>query len=233
MDWLHFRDPVSTWTHLIWMILAFPATMLLWQRSRGDRPKQLSLLVFGLGAIACFGASALYHAVNLPYEQLKWFIAGDYIGIHLLIAASTTGIGYTLLPQRTRCILLSAIWAVTALAIVARLTLDNLPRWLNPVIYLVLGWGLASAHPGLVRAVSARPVRIVWLGGLLYTIGALFYLTRWPVIWPDVFGSHELLHLFVMGGSLAHFWFMLKYVVPFDRARLEAQNLRIVAVAGN
>lgn len=230
---LHPRDPISTWTHFLWMVLAFPATWLLWQRSWGDRPKQISLLIFGLGAIACFGASALYHAVPVLPGYHEWFIAGDYVGIHLLIAASCTGIAFTLLPGRSKWIMLSAIWAITVVAIGVRLTFDNLPRWLNPVIYLALGWALSSAHPGLVRAVSSGPVRWVWLGGLLYTLGAMCYLTRWPPLWPGVFGAHELLHIFVMGGSLAHFYFMLKYVTPYDRSRPRTGNPQTVEFAGN
>jgi hemolysin III len=246
MEWLHFRHPVSAWTHLIWMFLAIPATYLLWQRSRGDRAKQVSLLIFGLGAIACFGASAVYHAVQVPAaagqplrwfevsrSQLEWFITGDYIGIHLLIAATCTGVAFSLLPGRWKWTMLSTIWAITVAAIIARLSFDNLPRWLNPVVYLVLGWALAASHPSLVRAVSSGPVRWVWLGGFLYTLGAMCYLTRWPVLWDGVFGAHELLHIFVMAGSLAHFWFILKYVIPFDRSQLRAGNRQTVRFAGN
>lgn len=243
MEWLHFRHPVSAWTHLIWMFLAIPATCFLWHRSRGDRAKQISLLIFGLGAIACFGASAVYHAVQVRPEphrwfevsqsQLKWFITGDYIGIHLLIASTCTGIAFSLLPGRWKWTMLSTIWAITVVAIIARLAFEDLPRWLNPVVYLVLGWALAASHPSLVRAVSSGPVRWVWLGGLLYTLGAMCYLTRWPVLWDGVFGAHELLHIFVMAGSLAHFWFILKYVVPFDRSQLQAGNRQTVQFAGN
>src|ERR1700761_5331380 len=85
MNWLDFRNPVSAWTHLLWMILSIPATWLLWQRCRGNRLRRLSLLIFGASMFCCFLASTLYHAVRLPPEQVEEFARFDYIGIFLLI----------------------------------------------------------------------------------------------------------------------------------------------------
>jgi hemolysin III len=217
IHWLHFRDPTNAWTHLVWTLLAIPGTMLLCQRARGDRPKQLSLLVFGLGMIACFGFSTLYHALPLPIDQLELFLTLDHAGIYLLIAASGTGIGFTLLRGRTRWAILGGVWLAAVVGILGRVFLVEPPRFFNTAIYLAMGWGLASSHPGLVKAVGGRPVCLVWLGGLFYTIGAAFFIARWPVGWPGLFGYHELLHIFDMLGSGTHYWFVLKYVVPFVR----------------
>jgi hemolysin III len=213
----HFREPTAAWTHLIWMVLAIPATVFLWHQSRGDRPKQWSLLVFGLGAIACFGSSAVYHAVNVPPDELRPFVMADHVGIYLLIAASCTGMAFSLLQRRWRNTILICVWLAAGAGIAGRLALESMPRLLNPMIYLVMGWALASCHPQLVRAVGERPVRLVWLGGLFYTLGAGFFIARWPVGWPGYFGSHELLHICDMAGNLIHFLFIWWYVVPFDR----------------
>jgi hemolysin III len=104
-----------------------------------------------------------------------------------------------------------------AVGITCRLFVHETSRWVNPCIYLAIGWGMATSYPTLVRAVGQRPVRLIWIGGLLYTIGATFFIIGWPVGWPGIFGAHELLHLFVMGGSLAHYCFIWKYVVPYRR----------------
>jgi channel protein (hemolysin III family) len=66
VSWLHFREPVSSWTHFAGVLLALPATLLLWRAGRGDRLKQLSFLVFGLGLSTCYAGSTLYHGVRLP-----------------------------------------------------------------------------------------------------------------------------------------------------------------------
>ncbi|OAI54697.1 hypothetical protein AYO44_14465 [Planctomycetaceae bacterium SCGC AG-212-F19] len=213
----HFRDPTNAWTHLVWMVLAIPATILLWRRSRGDRPKQISLLVFGLGTIACFGSSGVYHAVHGSEERLRFFVSFDHMGIYVLIAASCTGIAFSLLERRWRNTVLLGVWLAASAGIACRLLPAEIPQWLNPILYLVMGWALASCHPQLVRAVGARPVRLVWLGGLFYTLGAGFFIARWPVGWPGYFGAHELLHICDMAGNLVHFLFIWWYVVPFDR----------------
>ena len=57
----------------------------------------------------------------------------------------------------------------------------------------------------------------VVLGGVLYSAGAVLNLLERPSLWPGVFGTHDLFHLFVIGGSLAHYWFILKVVVPYER----------------
>ena len=109
MDWLHFREPVSAWTHGIWFILAFPACLLLWTAGRGDRIKQISLLVFGLSLIICFGGSVLYHALRLPPQIMEgWFAKADSIGIYLLIAGSITPVAVVVLQGAWRTITLAS-----------------------------------------------------------------------------------------------------------------------------
>jgi hypothetical protein len=65
--------------------------------------------------------------------------------------------------------------------------------------------------------VSRRALLPIAVGGLAYSVGAVLNLLRWPALWAGVFGTHELFHLFVLAGSLAHYWFMLKVIVPFVR----------------
>ena len=111
MDWLHFREPVSAWTHGIWFMLAFPASLILWKAGRGDRIKQISLLVFGLSLIICFGGSLLYHALRLrPQIMEGWFAKADSIGIYLLIAGSITPVAMVVLQGAWRTITLASIW---------------------------------------------------------------------------------------------------------------------------
>ena len=216
MEWLHFREPVNTWTHLVWMLLAIPGTLLLWRRGRGDLPKQISFLIFGLGLVICFGASALYHGLP-PIEQLGLFITLDHVGIYILIAATGTGMAFTILRGAWKWGLLIGIWLAAAIGITGRLVPTEWPRWINPCLYLLMGWGMAACFRKLMQAVGWKGVRWICLGGLFYTLGALCFIFKWPVIWPGVLGWHEMLHLFDMAGSLTHFWFILTYVAPFAR----------------
>src|SRR5438552_3527088 len=86
MSWLDFREPVSAWSHFLWMWLAIPGTVLLWRRSRGDMTKQLSLLVFGLALIFCYLSSTMFHGAHVP-EHVRALCTLDHISIYILIAA--------------------------------------------------------------------------------------------------------------------------------------------------
>ncbi|MCS6851551.1 MAG: hemolysin III family protein [Gemmataceae bacterium] len=229
MHGLEFREPVSTWTHLVWMLLSLPATAWLWSGSRGDRPKQISLLVFGVSLFLCFAGSSLYHGVCLPPDWVDFFEMLDFIGIYLLIAGSCTPIAFTLLRGRWRWGILALAWSFASVGILLRLALGQVSPWVYNSLYLAMGWGLVSCYFELARAVSHRALLLVLVGGVLYTIGALLNAVSWPALWPGVFMAHELFHVLVMAGSACHFFFMLRWVVPYPR---QAADLAAEAATG-
>jgi hemolysin III len=217
VSWLQFREPVSSWTHCAWLLLALPATLLLWRAGRGDRLKQVGFLVFGLGLTACYAGSTLYHAVRLPERQIAWFVTLDFIGVYLLIAGTITPLAVVVLRGRWRWGLLTSTWLLAGGGIGLRLASAPMSRLISTAVYLGMGWAVLLASVELLRVLSRRAVRPALLGGLLYSTGAVLNHVDWPPLWPGVFSAHELFHLFVMGGSLSHFWFMLTVVAPFER----------------
>jgi hemolysin III len=199
------------------MVLALPGSLFLWRLSRGDRAKQISLLIFGLGLVGCYGGSMLYHSVRLPETDIALCETLDHIGIYLLIAGSYTPIAFTMLQGRWKWGSLTMVWLLALVGIVLRSVCWDIPAWLYTGLYLAMGWGAVFCFFELARAISPRALVPLVLGGAFYSIGALMNLAKWPVLWPNVVGAHELFHLFVMAGSLAHFLFMVQWVVPFDR----------------
>src|SRR5207237_7923187 len=135
------REPVSAWTHLLWLILAVPGTWLLWRRSRGNRPKQLSLLIFGLSLIACFGGSTLYHGIHASEERVRFFEELDCTGIYLLIAGTYTPIAFNLLLGRWKWSVLLAVWLLAGCGSGLRIAFYGIPPWLYTSLYMILGWG--------------------------------------------------------------------------------------------
>ncbi len=221
MEWLDFREPVSAWTHGIWFILAFPATLLLWKAGRGDRLRQVSLLMFGLSLIACYGGSLLYHAVGLSRALTEgWFAKVDSIGIYLLIAGSITPVALGVLQGAWQTITLASIWLVAAGGIALRLIHGKIPSALSTGLYLGMGWSIILCYFQLRQNLPPRGLRLAILGGLFYSVGAVINLFHWPILRPGTFGAHELFHIFVMAGSSVHFWFILKVVAPMERVEL-------------
>jgi hemolysin III len=217
MHWLIFREPVNAWTHGAWAVAALPACLLLWRVCRGERVKQWSLLLFGVTLTLCFGGSALYHGVRLPAPQIEICRMIDHIGIFLLIGGSVTPAALVLLDGRWQLGTLVFVWVMAAFGIFSLLLWPTAPPWLYTLQYVLIGWGACLGYFEMARVLPARALRPVWLGGLLYTVGAMVNLAEWPVLVPGVVGSHELWHVFGMAGSFCHFWFMIRWVAPFDR----------------
>jgi len=98
--------------------------------------------------------------------------------------------------------------------ILVKLVFIHAPRWLTVVIYLVMGWLGLVAIPEMVNAMP--PGAIAWLlaGGIFFTLGALVYALKKPDWYPNVFGFHELWHIFVILGVLCHFILIAAYIAP-------------------
>lgn len=216
-----FREPVSAWSHCSWLLLSVPGTLLLCLRSRGDLGKQLSLLIFGLSLAICYAGSTLFHGVRLPVEQIAVFNLLDYIGIYILIAGTYTPVAWNMLHGRWRSWTLGLIWTTAAIGAGLQVAWGMLPEWFSTVIYLAMGWGSLVCYFEIARRHSHSRLRLILVGGIFYTVGALINAFQWPNPWPGVFGRHEIFHLFVMAGSLSHFWFMLTVIVPHISTRGE------------
>ena len=219
MNTLAFREPASAWTHFAGLMLALPGALLLLRRSAGEPGKRLSLLVYGLSLIFCYAASTLYHGVRGTSEQIQVFVRLDSIGIFALIAGSYTPLAWNLMRGAWRTGTLLTVWgtALTAIALIA--SGRRFSGALGTSVYLGMGWGVVVCYARIARVVSHRAMLPVVLGGLFYSLGAVLNVLRWPALWPGVFGVHDLFHLFVIAGSLAHYWFILEVVVPFGRPR--------------
>ncbi len=211
-----FRNPVSAGTHLLWCILGIYITALLWRLSRGDRRRQLSTGIFGLSMVLLYGASALYHAVLGPEWLLPYLQKLDHSAIYVLIAGTYTPICAVLLGGRLRIGLLSLIWGLAGVGILAKWLLPWPPYGLTVSLYIAMGWtGLLPIVP-LIRAVGVQAM--VWglLGGVLYTFGGVCDAAKWPILLPGIIGYHEVLHVADMGGTLFHVFFIIRYVLPFQ-----------------
>jgi len=217
MHAIELREPVSALTHGIGFLLAIPGTWILVRLSRGDLGKRLSMLVYGLSLIFCYGASTLYHGVRVPVDSLGPYIRLDSAGIFALIAGSYTPMAWNLMTGRWRSWSLALVWGAAGLAIALLGSGHRIPTNLATAIFLGMGWSFAVCYARIAKVVSHRELRAVVAGGLFYSVGAVLNVIHWPSLWPGVFGTHELFHLFVIAGSLAHYRFLLTVVVPFAR----------------
>jgi hemolysin III len=211
------RDPVSGLTHCIGALSATAGLVMLIIKALS--PLKLwhlaTFCIFGTGMILLYTASTLYHWLPLGKTGRARLRKFDHMMIFVLIAATYTP--FCLVPLRGAWgwSIFGAVWTIAVLGMVFKLFWINAPRWLTTSIYVLMGWIAVIGIGPITR--TLQPDAVFWLfaGGILYSTGALIYALKRPNLMPH-FGFHEIFHLFVMMGSLAHFWTIYRYVSVFN-----------------
>lgn len=213
----HLLEPWSSLTHLTGAVASLVGTVLLVALTWGDWSKVITLALYGVCMVVLYATSTVFHGWRLPEDRRMWLNRLDHVAIFLLIAGTYTPIVVTFFPQRWRWWVLAAVWVIAILGMVYKLVARRIHGLVNAGIYPVLSW--AGVIPAIL-AYQSKPflppggLVLLLVGGLVYMAGFVVYYFQWPDPWPERFGHHELWHLFVMGGSLFHFLFMLLIVVP-------------------
>jgi len=199
------REPVNSLTHWAGAALALAGLIALLIVGWGAPAKVISLVVYGLSLVFLFSASATYHMVRVKDRALEIFRKIDHAAIYFLIAGTYTPFCVNTFIGFWQWGMLSIIWSLAVIGIIMKVFYIRAPRWLNAGIYLVMGW-LCIGAVGQMLAVL--PVWVIgWLiaGGVIYTLGAVVYITKIFNFKPGVFGFHEMWHIFVMLAAAAHF----------------------------
>lgn len=210
----HFREPVSGLTHFAGVLLSITALVLLEINSvqHGTPWHIVAFAIFGTSLILLYGASSMYHLLQLSPRSIIMLRRIDHMMIFVLIAGTYTPV--CLIPLRGvwGWSLFGITWSLAIVGIFQALFWLHAPRWFSTSLYVFMGWLVIIAFFPLIHSVPMNG--IVWfvLGGLCYTGGAIIYALKRPNPLPGIFGFHEIWHLFVLAGSFCHFWAMLFYV---------------------
>ena len=210
------KDPGSALTHFIAMVLAAAAAVpLLIKGSRSPEQFHLAALaVFILSMIGLYGASTIYHTLDISPKINQLLRKIDHMMIFILIAGTYTPVCLIVLGNRSGYRMLSLVWGIAIVGIIINALWINCPKWFSSVIYIAMGWVCVMAIRQIVAALT--PAAFAWLlaGGIIYTIGGVIYALKLPIFNSKHknFGSHEIFHLFVMGGSFCHYMMMYGYV---------------------
>ena len=207
-----FREPVSGLIRLVSAVLALIGMALLVIVGGGDTLRVFSLVVYGLSLITLFTASSLYHLVRIQNADTSALRKFDHTAIYLLIAGTYTPICLNYLSGGLRWGFFALIWGLALAGVVVKLFVIRAPRWVTAGIYLVMGWMAVFVIKPLVAVMPVGGLVWMLVGGVLYTLGAVVYITKKPDPAPGVFGFHELWHVFVSLGAFSHFIMVYFYV---------------------
>ncbi len=208
------QNPVRGFLHGAAAAASLVGTTLLWTRGAGDVSRQLALLVFGVSLLALYTVSTLYHSVPWRGPWKARMQRLDHAMIYVLVAGTYTPIAAIALSGRYRSTVLGAVWGIALVGIAQKALLPQIAASVSIALQTAQGWlGPFMAAP-LARHLSWEPLALIALGGLLYTIGMVLFVTRRPRLWPHVFGYHEVFHVFVVTASVLHWFAIFAYVAP-------------------
>jgi len=212
------NDPGSALTHFIGFITAIIGAIILLIKAWRE-PGIITIVAFSIYAaslILLYAASSTYHSFGKTKKVRTVLKKIDHIMIFVLIAGTYTPICLLVLERPVGLILLTVIWGIALLGGIFKLFWVYCPKWVSSVLYIGMGWACIFAFSHLWEALPRGG--FVWLmaGGIVYTIGGVLYALKLKVFNGRFknFGSHEIFHLFVMGGSACHFIVMFVFVLP-------------------
>jgi len=110
--------------------------------------------------------------------------------------------------------LTAIIWSLAVIGIIVKLFIIKAPRWLTAGVYILMGWLCIAAIGEMLKVMPAGALIWLVIGGVVYTLGAVIYITKKLDFFPGIFGFHEVWHIFVILAALAHFIAIAVYVAP-------------------
>ncbi len=203
------EEYVNTITHGIGMVLSIFAFFLILHRTLeiGKSRVIIGGLIFAATLLLMYTFSTLYHSVRTARKK-RIFRMLDHIAIYLLIAGTYTP--FMLITLRDEVWgnrILWVIWALAFLGIIYKTTALGRYKKFSLFLYLGMGWLVIFAAVPMIRMLPMEALTLVILGGLSYTLGTIFYR------WKKLPFHHAIWHLFVLGGSIFHFFAVFFYVI--------------------
>ena len=211
------KDPGSALTHFIGMLMSILASFpLLLKAAREPQGIYLaSASIYVLSMILLYAASTLYHSLDISEKVNRILKKFDHIMISVLIAGTYTPICLLVLEKPLGYFLLFIIWSFAFVGILIKAFWVTCPKWFSSILYIMMGWTCVLAFTQLLEALPLSAFGWLLTGGVVYTLGGIIYALKIPLFDKihKHFGTHEVFHLLVMGGSFCHFIFMYVFVI--------------------
>lgn len=213
---IYIREPMNGLTHLAGALLSFIGLLAMTIKVADSNSSAItitSVVIFGVSMILLYAASATYHMVIAKEKVIAFLRRIDHSMIFVLIAGSYTPFCLISLNGLTGWTLFIIVSSIAILGIVFKLVWFSCPRWLSTGLYIGMGWIIIFAAAPLSHVLSMNGLFLLILGGLLYTIGGIIYAVKPKWLEFKYMGFHEIFHIFIMLGSLAHFMCVYLYVI--------------------
>lgn len=201
------EELLNTISHGLGILLGIIGFFLLLKKS-SDKSNfaVLGIYIYSFSIILLYSASTLYHAIAKPSVKKKFRIL-DHISIYFLIAGTYTPVALITLVNGNGWLIFAIVWGIALFGAILKLFFTGKYEILSLLLYLVMGWLIVFDFSSLMDATSASGIKLLMLGGAFYTLGILFYAIK------KIPYNHFIWHLFVLGGSISHWFFIYIDVV--------------------
>lgn len=165
----------------------------------------LAALVYSFGLLMMLGVSTIYHRVNWQPKPRALMKRLDHSAIFIQIAGTFTPICLLALKEADGIFLLKVIWTSAVAGILQSIFWVKAPKFVTAIFYVIMGWLALPYVSELAESLGTVKISLIVAGGIVFTVGSLFYATKRPHMVPHIFGYHELFHLFTIVGAILHF----------------------------
>ena len=171
-------------------------------------------LVYSICLAALFGISSAYHRPTWSPEARQWMRRLDHAGIFLMIAGTYTPVCLLAVRGVAGEHLLIAVWIGAALGIIKSVVWVNAPKWFFALLCVAFAWAVMGEWPAVHAGIGDRGAWLLFIGGAMYTGGAVVYALKRPDPFPATFGYHEIFHALVIAAAICHFFIVTALVLP-------------------
>ncbi|QEG21225.1 PAQR family membrane homeostasis protein TrhA [Mariniblastus fucicola] len=204
-----FNDPMSSLSHLVGLVLFAAFSIFLVISAWHSRSKLLFSLQFIAATLFMLSMSFVYHMMAIGSTAREVMLRLDVASIFILIASTFTVIHGMLFVGRKRWMIPTALWSIVIVGVTLRtIFFHSIPSVVGDGIFLLMGWLGAASSWLLWKEFGFEGIKLVVIGGLFYTVGALINATGQPVFIQKVWGPHETFHLLVLAGLGTHWAFV-------------------------
>lgn len=196
-------------THGLGAVLGVAGLVLLlvFSSLEGSASHVVSSAIYGSALIILYLASTLYHAIPSPRAK-RFFQKLDHSSIFLLIAGTYTPITLNALGGPWGWSIFGTVWGLALIGIILELATQKRYKKISITLYLCMGWLIVIAVKPMIENVAAGGLILLLSGGLVYSLGIIFYL------WKRCPFNHAIWHLFVLAGSILQFFAVFFYILP-------------------
>lgn len=202
-----FEEKINIYSHILGAALSFIALIILIFKAleKDSALALISFIIFSVSLIILYISSARYHSATDPDKRFKLKIL-DHSAIYVLIAGSYTPYALVTLAGKTGWLLFAASWTMAFIGVILKVFFTGRFKIISTLMYVFMGWIVLFVAKPLLAVFPIEGFYWLVAGGIAYTLGAIIYSIK------KIKLNHAIFHIFVLIGSICHFFSIYYYV---------------------